>query len=160
MKITTSCFQLSVTYTPRIQILSFYVMIEVITNGSSEEVLSTFVITLRRSISFAPAKRNNKQTAIIHQRAIMKRRLAFIVLFLHILVATAKLCQDIVRIKLEGDVQVHSHNGSISHNNVEYPEGTHWKDGSEFYGCPCKIKQCIRLCSESEFINWRFCMID
>jgi Methuselah N-terminus len=90
----------------------------------------------------------------------MKCRIAFFVLFLHILLASAKYCQDIVRLKLEGDVQVHSHNRSISHNNVEYPEGTHWKDGSDFYGCPCKIKQCLRLCNESEIILFFMSMFE
>jgi len=80
----------------------------------------------------------------------MKRRFVFFVLLLCILVAAAKFCQNTERLKLEGHVEVHTSNGSIVHNNVEYTEGTHWKDGSDFYGCPCKIKQCIQLCKEGE----------
>jgi hypothetical protein len=82
----------------------------------------------------------------------MKSRLLYFVLLHNVLVGSAKFCHDNVRLELKGHVEVHSHNGSIVHNNVEYPEGTHWKDGSDFYGCPCEIKECIRFCSNSEFL--------
>jgi hypothetical protein len=81
----------------------------------------------------------------------MQRNFKMFILLLRILVVSAKFCQEEVRFRLEGHVETHGHNGSISHDNLEYPEGTYWQNGSDYYGCPCEIKYCLPLCGKGEY---------
>jgi len=72
-----------------------------------------------------------------------------VLLKLNIISRADKICEAALRLELkEDEVKSHEQNDSISHDNFHYPKGTFGKHGSEYYGCPCQVKHCLRLCKE------------
>jgi hypothetical protein len=42
-------------------------------------------------------------------------------------------------------------NGSVIAGGREYPDGTYWRNGTGYYGCPCSITNCIRKCPKGKY---------
>lgn len=74
----------------------------------------------------------------------------FLLLVQILTAVSAEFCSEKLSVKLEGDVEEHGGNGSISHANVIYPKSTYWRKGSDVFGCPCQLEQknCLPICSK------------
>jgi len=85
----------------------------------------------------------------------MDSRSVYLLIVQILTAACAKFCTEKLSTKLEGGVEEHGGNGSISHDNVVYPKGAYWRNESDVFGCPCQLakKNCLPICSKGNNNN-------
>ncbi|XP_059487689.1 G-protein coupled receptor Mth2-like [Neocloeon triangulifer] len=71
------------------------------------------------------------------------RRLIFDLIIL-VPLSFCKTCKHGNKLKLDGPVEFRD--GALVQNDTVFLKNEFWKEGDEYYGCPCESKSCIRLC--------------
>ncbi|XP_059486865.1 G-protein coupled receptor Mth2-like [Neocloeon triangulifer] len=68
------------------------------------------------------------------------------VLIILVQLSFCKTCKNGNRLKLDGPVEFRD--GALVQNDTVFLKNEFWKEGGDYYGCPCDRKSCIRLCHE------------